>query len=161
MDPESGRFLGHHVVNLGWLEVIEVHGETSLARIRLSMEDIRVGDRLMPRRPETLDIPIQPSPEEVEGRIAFFPRSRVIIGPLDFVYLNRGALDGLEAGSPLDVIRGGDLVDESVRGETVEVPERVVAKLFVVDAQPETAVALVAETETDLLVGDIFRGAAQ
>jgi hypothetical protein len=48
-----------------------------------------------------------------------------------------------------------------VRGETVEVPERVVAKLFVVDAQPETAVALVAETETDLLVGDIFRGAAQ
>jgi hypothetical protein len=160
-DPDSGRVLGHHVVTLGWLEVTEVHSETSFAKIGLSMEDIAVGDRLIPRRPEALDIPIQPSPEDVAGKIVFFPRSRVVIGPLDFVYLNRGTLDGLEAGSPLEVIRGGELVNEPVRGGRVEVPERVVAKLLVVDAQPETAVALVAETETDLNVGDDFRGATQ
>jgi hypothetical protein len=160
-DPDSSRVLGHHVVTLGWLEVRDVHSETSLATIELSMEDIGVGDRLIPRRPETLDIPIQPSPEDISGKIVFFPRSRVVIGPLDFVYLNRGTLDGLEAGSPLEVIRGGQLVNEPVRGERVEVPERVVAKLLVVDAQPETAVALVAETETDLNVGDDFRGATQ
>jgi len=158
-DPESGRFLGHHVVTLGWLEVVEVHSEASLAEIRLSVEDIWEGDRLIPRRPPTVDIPIQASPEDVEGKIAFFPRSRVVIGPLDFVYLNRGSLDGLEAGSPLEVIRGGELVKEPVRGGRVEVPERVVAELLVVDAQPETAVALVASAETDLLVGDSFRGA--
>jgi hypothetical protein len=160
-DPDSNRLLGHHVVTLGWLEVTEVHSETSLARIGLSMEDIRVGDRLTPRRPEALDIAIQPSPEDVDGKIVFFPRSRVVIGPLDFVYLNRGTLDGLEAGSPLEVIRGGELVNEPVRGGRVEVPERVIAKLLVVDAQTETAVALVAETETDLIVGDNFRGATQ
>ena len=49
---------------------------------------------------------------------------------------------------------------EEVRKTLVEVPKRVVAKLLVVDAQPETAVALVAESETDLLVGDTFRGGA-
>jgi len=160
-DPDSNRVLGHHVVTLGWLEVREVHSETSLATIEVSMEDIGVGDRLIPRRPEALEIPIQPSPEDVAGKIVFFPRSRVLIGPLDFVYLNRGTLDGLEAGSPLEVIRGGQLVNEPVRGERVEVPERVVAKLLVVDARSETAVALVAETETDLNVGDNFRGATQ
>ena len=59
------------------------------------------------------------------------------------------------------MIRGGQLVNEPVRGERVEVPERVIARLLVVDAQPETAVALVAEAETDLNVGDNFRGATQ
>jgi hypothetical protein len=160
-DPDSNRVLGHHVVTLGWLEVKEVYSETSLATIELSMEDIGVGDRLIPRRPEALEIPILPSPEDVAGKIVFFPRSRVVIGHLDFVYLNRGTLDGLEAGSPLEVIRDGQLVNEPVRGERVEVPERVIARLLVVDAQPETAVALVAEAETDLNVGDNFRGATQ
>jgi len=160
-DPDSSRVIGHYVVTLGWLEVNKVYDETALATIGLSTEDIRIGDRLIPRRPETLDIPIMPSPEDVTGKIAFFPRSRVVIGPLDFVYLNRGTLDGLETGSPLEVIRSGAVVDEPARGERVEVPERVVAKLLVVEAQPETAVALVAETETDLNVGDSFRGAGK
>ena len=159
-DPATNRFLGHHVKSMGWLEVIEVHGETSLAKIGISMGDIWVGDRLMPRRPESIDITIQASPEDVTGEIVFFPQNRVVIGPLDFVYLNRGTLDGLETGSPLEVVRGGDMVREEVRRALVEVPTRVVAKLLVIEAQPETAVALVAESETDLLVGDSFRGHA-
>ena len=76
---------------------------------------------------------------DVEGVIAFFPNDRVVIGHLDFVYLNRGSLDGLEAGSPLEVVRGGEMVKEPVHGTKVEVPRRVVAQLLVVDAQPETA----------------------
>jgi hypothetical protein len=159
-DPATNRFLGHHVKTLGWLEVVDVHGETSLATIGLSTEDIWVEDKLLPRRPESIDITIQNSPEDVSGEIVYFPQRRVVIGPLDFVYLNRGTLDGLEAGSPLQVVRGGGLVNEAVRGTLVEIPKRVVATLLVVDAQPETAVALVAESETDLLVGDSFRGAS-
>jgi hypothetical protein len=157
-DPESGRFLGYYVRVMGWIEVDEVHPETALATIRMSTEDLDVGDRLIPRRPESMDIAIQPSPEDIEGMIAFFPRGRVVIGHLDFVYLNRGSLDGLEAGSPLEVVRGGETVNEPVQGRNVEIPRRVVAQLLVVDAQPETAVALVAKSETDLLVGDSFRG---
>jgi len=157
-DPESGRFLGWYVNVLGWLEVTEVHAETSLATIRLSTEDIREGDRLVPRRPESLDIAVQPSPEDVEGMIAFFPLGRVVIGPLDFVYLNRGSLDGLETGSPLEVVRGGNTVSEPVLRSRVDIPERVVAQLLVVETQSDTAVALVANSETDLLVGDSFRG---
>jgi hypothetical protein len=160
VDPATKRFLGHHVITKGWLEVVEVHAETSLATIGRSTGDIWVGDKLLPRRPESIDITIQSSPEDVSGEIVFFPQHRVVIGPMDFVYLNRGSLDGLETGSPLEVVRGGDVVREEVRNTLVEVPKRVVAKLLVVDAQPDTAVALVAESETDLLVGDSFRGYA-
>ncbi len=160
VDPATKRFLGHHVITKGWLEVVEVHAETSLAKIGRSTGDIWVGDKLLPRRPESIDITIQSSPEDVSGEIVFFPQHRVVIGPMDFVYLNRGSLDGLETGSPLEVVRGGDVVREEVRNTLVEGPKRVVAKLLVVDAQPDTAVALVAESETDLLVGDSFRGYA-
>jgi hypothetical protein len=158
IDPATKRFLGHHVKTMGWLKVVEVHGEASVAEIGLSTGEIKVGDRLLPRRPESIDITIQQSPEDVSGEIVFFPNRRVVIGPLDFVYLNRGTLDGLETGSPLEVIRGGDVVREEVRRTSVEIPKRVVAQLLVVEARPETAVALVAEAETDLLVGDTFRG---
>jgi nucleoid-associated protein YgaU len=158
IDPSTKRYLGHHVRTLGWLEVVEVHGESALARIGASMGDIWVGDKLLPRRPESIDITIQASPGDVSGEIVFFPQRRVVIGPLDFVYLNRGTLDGLESGSPLEVVRGGGIARESVRNTNVEIPNRVVATLLVVEAQAETSVALVAESETDLLVGDIFRG---
>jgi L-lysine 2,3-aminomutase len=43
----------------------------------------------------------------------------------------------------------------------VEVPDRVIAQLLVVRAQPETAVALVTHTEEELELGDHFRGAGE
>ena len=67
-DPATNRFLGHHVKSMGWLEVVEVHGETSLAKIGLSMGDIWVGDKLLPRRPESIDITIQRAPRTLRER---------------------------------------------------------------------------------------------
>jgi hypothetical protein len=41
------------------------------------------------------------------------------------------------------------------------VPDRVVADLLVVKAQPEASVALIRHTEEELALGDHFRGAQQ
>jgi hypothetical protein len=80
------------------------------------------------------------------------------MGHQDFVYLNRGTLDGLEIGSPLEVYRPGYAAREETRDEMVAVPDRVVAKLIVVRAEEQTAVAMVMTTETELALGDHFRG---
>jgi hypothetical protein len=160
-DPETGRMLGWHVDLLGWLEVLEPADESSLAEIRLSAAEIEVGDRLMPRETPQYDIAIGPSPSGVEGRISFFPNSRTHMGSQDFVYLNRGADDGLAVGSPLEVYRAGFQAKETARDEKVRVPERVVAQLLVIRAQPNTAVAVVRHTEEELALGDRFRGATR
>ncbi len=81
------------------------------------------------------------------------------MGQVDYVYLNRGTLDGLEVGSPLEVFRASYDGTESARGEKVLVPARVVAHLLVVKAEPETSVAFVAQTDVELELGDTFRGA--
>jgi hypothetical protein len=158
-DPESGRLLGYHVDFLGWLEVEEVHPETSVARIRLSNSEMERGDRVMPREPVPGTIAIQAPPEGLEGRISFFAKSRTQMHQLDYVYLNRGSREGLEAGSPLEVYRPGYRTPDLVRQGSVKVPDLYVASLLVVRVQPETAVAWVVHSERELLVGDHVRGA--
>jgi hypothetical protein len=157
-DPDTNRLLGYHVDMLGWAQVDEPKEETSLASIQLSASEIEIGDRVMPRDPPVLDVEVGSSPEGVDGKISFFPSSRVMMGSIDYVYLNRGELDGLEVGSPLEVYRTGWIADEPARQTKVEVPDRVVARLLVVRAQSETAVAMVTQTETELELGDRFRG---
>jgi nucleoid-associated protein YgaU len=158
-DPETGRMLGYHVNMLGWLEVLEVDAETSLAEIRESAVDIVVGDRLMVRQKPVEEIAVQKSPGgDVRGQISFFAQQRTLMGTMEYAYLNRGTLDGLEVGSPLQVYRDAYKARETTRGEKVQVPERVVADLLVVKAEPEVAVALIRHTEEELALGDRFRG---
>jgi hypothetical protein len=160
-DPDTKRLLGYHVDVLGWIEIEEPHSDTSTAVIRMSASEIEVGDRIVPRAPAVLDIEVGPSPQGVDGRITFFPSSRVIMGNIDFVYLNRGELDGLAVGSPLEVYRHGWNAREVARDARVEVPDRVIAQLLVVQAQAETAVAFVTHTAEELELGDYFRGTVE
>src|SRR6185436_21008275 len=102
-------------------------------------------------------IEVKPTPEGVDGKITYFPGRRVLMGMQDFVYLNRGTLDGLEVGSPLEVYRGGYPARETTRDENVAVPPRVIAKMLVVRTEEQTAVAMVTSTTTELVLGDKFR----
>jgi hypothetical protein len=160
-DPDTGELLGYHVEVLGWLEIKETFPESSLAEIRMSSGDIELEDRVLPREPLPAEIAILPSPDGIEGKISFFPRDRVLMGFNDFVYLNRGTLDGLDVGSPLDVYRPGYPADEVVRREKVDVPDRVVAQILVVRANTEASVAVVTHSDGELHLGDRFRGARQ
>lgn len=156
-DPDTGNLLGFHVEIVGWIEVNEIYPETALATIRMSTSGVAEGDRLIPREPLPQEIALQPSPQGVEGKISFFPQRRVLMGLHDFVYLNRGSLDGLEVGSPLEVYRTGYGAREVTRHEDVAVPDRVVATMVVVRAATEASVAVVLRADTELSLGDRFR----
>lgn len=158
-DPDTGALLGYHVEMLGWLEVDETFPETSMATIRMSTGELELEDRLIPREQIPQEIAVQESPQGIEGKITFFPQKRVLLGTYDFVYLNRGSLDGLEVGSPLEVYLPGHTAEEVSRAERVDVPDRVIAKLLVVRAETEASVALVQSTKQELKLGDRFRGA--
>ena len=107
MDPDTGALLGYHVEFLGWVQGRgDVTGDFPGADPDVDGE-VEVGDRVMPREPLPPTIDVLTAPEGVEGKITFFPGRRVLLGFSDFVYLNRGTLDGLEVGSPLVVYRPG------------------------------------------------------
>lgn len=156
-DPATKRMLGYHVNLLGWVEIAEVSKESSLAVVEQSSSEMAIGDRLMPRQEPVQEVAIQPSSSDVRGQISFLAHQRTTMGSLDFVYLNRGTLDGIEVGTPLEVYRQGFLKRDEVRQERLTIPERVVASLLVVRAAPEASVALIRRTEEELTLGDHFR----
>jgi hypothetical protein len=158
-DPDTGALLGYHVEFTGWVRVEETFPETSLASIRMSNREVERGDRLIPREPLPQEVPLQVSPEGVEGKISYFPDRRELMGFADFVYLNRGTLDGVEVGSPLEVYRPGRTAEEPTRRDVVDIPDRVIAQLVVVRAAEDASVAYVRSSDTELKMGDRVRGA--
>ncbi|MGI9592951.1 MAG: LysM peptidoglycan-binding domain-containing protein [Myxococcota bacterium] len=158
-DPETGRALGYHVEFLGWIEVLEVDVEASLALVRESSSEMFKGDKLVARRMPVSEIPLGDGAAGVEGQISYLPNSRTEMGMMDYVYLNRGTLDGVEVGTPLQVYRKGFKAKDPVAGGRRAIPDRVVAELVVVRSEPEASVAFVRHTEEELARGDFFRGA--
>ncbi len=156
-DPANGRVFGFATKQLGWVEIEAVHPETSTGIIRLSQSEMRRGDHVLPRLREETDIEIRPKPD-VEGQIVFTPDERLNMATSDVVYLDRGTSHGLDVGSPLEVYRPIGTGLDKVRNEQVALPDGVVAKLLVVRAGDETAVALVTQTTAELERGDRFRG---
>ncbi|MEN8184031.1 MAG: hypothetical protein ABFS46_16005, partial [Myxococcota bacterium] len=159
MHPQTGGFFGYHVNVLGWAQVTEVGEETSTAKIRQSFEEMRRGDRVLPREKLDPSLRVRQSRRAVEGRILFTPSLRTQMAQADVVYLDRGVLDGLEVGNPLEVYRPGKPTPDGVRREAVQTPDWVLAKLLVVATRENSAVALVIESTRELGRGDLFRTA--
>ncbi|MBM4384855.1 MAG: LysM peptidoglycan-binding domain-containing protein [Deltaproteobacteria bacterium] len=59
-DPETNGVLGHVTLQLGWLEITEVHEQSATGVIRLSRSEMYRGDHVMPRRVRSIDIAVGP-----------------------------------------------------------------------------------------------------
>lgn len=159
IDPSTGRTMGRLTVQLGWLEVKEVHDESATAEIRLSRGEITKGDHVMPRRARSVEIPIGDA-VDVEGVVAYMPNKRAQMGGGDVIYLNRGSRDGLVLGSPVEIYAERGEAWDAVRHENRALADKVLGKAIVVDAYDHTAVAVVTHASTELNRGMPFRGSA-
>lgn len=156
-DPGSNRILGHHVDVLGWLEVRELTGDTSIGVIRVSYAESKRGARIMSRPAVPRHVTMLRTPEANEGSIVFLPSSKTVTADGDYVYLNRGELDGLEVGSELEVVEHGRVYNDVPRDVDVQTPDHKVGTLVVVTLEPQTAVAFVLNSARELEVGDAVR----
>ena len=159
--PSTNALIGYHVDILGWAEVIEVTGASCVAVIRVSLAGTSIGDRVMPRSKLPSDIDVLFAEDGIEGEVAFLPANRTLMGTSDYVFVDVGAVQGVEIGTDLEVYDPGYEVDDKVRGQMVMTPDRVIADLVVVTVQEESAVAYVAHTRRELAVGDVVRGATR
>jgi hypothetical protein len=156
-NPDTGVLIGHATNTLGWLEVVEVHPETSIAIIRSSRGEIRRGDHLLTRVRPGAEIPIGAKPD-VSGRVAYTWADRIEMGGNDIVYLNRGESSGLSVGSPLEVFRSIGSEVDAAQQRAKQLPDHVIARMLVVATTPDTATAVVTHSASEVEVGDTFRG---
>ena len=156
-DVETNRVLGHHVDILGWVEVNELTGDTSIGEIRESYTEMRRGVRVMRRPILERIVTARTTPDAIEGKVVFLPSERAVMAGGGYVYLNRGEFHGVEIGSDLEVFDAGDIVNDRPRRVDVRTPDHPVAKLVVVSIMPETSVAFVLSSSRELEVGDDVR----
>ncbi len=156
-DVETNRLLGHHVESLGWVEVKELTGETSIGEIRQSYEEIERGAQVVPREKLSRRVTIRTTPDAIEGQIVYLPASRTIMADGGYVYLNRGEFHGVEVGSELEVFDPGSVINERERRVDVRTPDTGVATLVVVSVEAESSVAFVLKSSRELEIGDRVR----
>jgi len=153
----DGTLLGYHVEVLGWARVRSVDAEASTAEIRMSQSEIRRGDRVVPRDPVNINVPLTRSPDAVPGNIVYMPDSRTVMADGEWVYVNRGNLHGVEPGTELEVYDAGRFLKDRAKDQKVLTPDNVVAQLIVVDTQPDSAVAYIVHSRRPLAIGDKVR----
>ena len=153
--------LGYYINNLGWVEVVEVSDESSLAEIRESWSEIERGALLVPRPDPTVSVAVKPAARSIEGHVIFTPAHRTQMGTIDHVFLDIGTSDGLSVGSQLDVVDRAHKAYDSARGTKVEVPDHTYAQLVVVSTHPHSSVALVTHTRREVQVGQTVRGSSK
>ena len=159
--PSNNDFLGYHVDVLGWAEVTRVEDESSVAVIRVSLDGAVKGDRAMPRYQPPTDVAVKYAEEGIDGQIAFLPSNRTLMGTTDYVFVDLGAVHGVEIGTDLEVYDPGTYEMDNTRNSKRKTPDRVIADLVVITVQEESAVAFIAHTRRELAVGDSVRGATR
>ncbi|MFK7894232.1 MAG: LysM peptidoglycan-binding domain-containing protein [Myxococcota bacterium] len=158
-DLDSNRILGHHVNILGWMEVQELTGDTSVGEIRMSFAEIERGAKVVVREAAPRRVTVQTTPDAIEGEVVFLPSQRSTMADGGYVYLNRGEFHGVEVGSELEVYERGQIKRETTRGVDVQTPSRSVATLVVVSVDADSAVAFVLSSSREISVGDAVRPA--
>ncbi len=159
--PSNNDFLGYYVDVLGWAEVTRVEDESSVAVIRVSLDGAVKGDRAMPRYQPPTDVAVKYAEEGIDGQIAFLPSNRTLMGTTDYVFVDLGAVHGVEIGTDLEVYDPGTYEMDNTRNSKRKTPDRVIADLVVITVQEETAVAFIVHTRRELAVGDSVRGATR
>lgn len=156
-DVETNRLLGHHVENLGWLEIRQLTGDTSIGEIRQSYAEIERGARVMIRERLPRRVALRSTPDAIDGHVVFLPSDRTLAADGEYVYLNRGEFHGLEIGTELEVFDSGAIMNERERRIDVRTPDTPVATLVVVTVDAESAVAFVLSADREIAVGDMVR----
>jgi len=160
-DPDSGEVLGFEVTYTGDLTITDPgeFGEVATLLVNKSVQEIQVGDRLIPRpRREFIQyIPHAPK-QELIGKIISSYGGVNDAGPYTTLVINRGESDGLELGHVLFVYKAArQMVKENRNEPTKFAPSTKVGNLFIYRVYNRLAYGLLLDSTVPVNVGDQVR----
>jgi len=159
VDPETGEILGVRAQDIGSGKLKAVDGEILTLAATRSVEEIRIGDRILPveeRKIETVFYPSAP-PSGAEGVIMAVEGGIDNVGHLDVVAINRGEEDGLEIGDTFALYKAGETVRDRISEDIVTLPPERAGLLMVFRTFEQMSFGLVMNATRPLNVGDLVR----
>jgi len=159
-DPVTAKIIGYEAVYLGDIKLVrtgKTPDEADSFTVTSSKEEIGVGDRLMPlpAKPIINYVP-HPPEQQVDARIVSVYGGVNQAGQNQVVSINRGAEDGLDIGSVLELSRLGAVIkDTTDEKKPVKLPDEKYGHLFVFRIFKNISYGLVMQVTNPVQIGDI------
>lgn len=159
LDPVTQEILGIRAQDVGSAKVQRVADDIATMLATRSLEEVRIGERLLPHEERPLNSIFYPSAPEstVEGEIMAVEGGITQVGHLDVVSINRGEREGLEAGNILAIFKRGEEVTDYVAKEKINLPNEQAGLLMIFRAFEKMSYGLVIKAERPLAVNDIVK----
>ena len=142
---------------LGSLEITEVptrEGVALTGEIDKSWREIERGDLLVPyERQLQLIQPRQADNDLVAKVVDSLDPSR-IFAPQEYLFVNRGAADGVRAGNRFFVYQQWEGFDHPHEESAPEIPWQQVGQMMVISVRESYSMAVVTRAEREILIGD-------
>lgn len=157
-DPARRTPIAYEAFHLGFAQKTR-GGEVATLQIRESLQEIGIGDRLIPvaRQPVLAYVPRRPD-TAIEGRIVSIYSGLAETGTQSVVTLNRGSRHGVQVGHVFSLLSGGaTLVDRtSPDRDTITLPDEPIGEMFVFRVFDEISYALVMRVRQPVRPGSRF-----
>ncbi|WP_339644404.1 LysM domain-containing protein [uncultured Porticoccus sp.] len=159
LDPVTQEILGIRAQDVGSAKVQRVADDVATMLATRSLEEVRIGERLLPHEERPLNSIFYPSAPEstVEGEIMAVEGGITQVGHLDVVSINRGEREGLEAGNILAIFKRGEQVTDYIAKEKINLPNEQAGLLMIFRAFEKMSYGLVIKAERPLAVNDIVK----
>lgn len=145
--PSSGKDFGKMTKVLGVLQVTakEPSGIVS-GKVTISFDYIEKGDLVGPYvEPSLVHAPTEPRTKDLAGYILAVRDTRTLNGQFDFVYLDKGAADGVEQGDRFTVY-----LEPEKRG----FPNKIIGEVQVFLVKDRTSTAIIRKSTDSITSGD-------
>lgn len=159
IEAGSKEVLGQEAIHLGAINILADEGDgLKRAMILSSDEELKAGDRLLPRESNPIDpsfFPTSPA-EAVEGQIIGLLGKESQAAQFDTVVLNRGARDGLRVGDVLTIERTATPVRDPVTRKSVALPASEIGIVMTYRTFEKMSYGVILSLTQPAAVGDVL-----
>ena len=167
-DPATGKVVAYEAVYLGTMLLSRAAApgvDVSTFTVTNTTQEMGVGDLLVPAPPTAIRNYVPHAPERtVDARVMSIYSGVTYAGQSQIVSVNKGALDGLDVGSVLQLYHFGKMItDPGSKGgvlgrkAVIRLPDEQVGDLFIFRTFKNVSYGLIMQVTVPVEVGDVAK----
>ncbi|CAH0153722.1 hypothetical protein SRABI118_00580 [Massilia sp. Bi118] len=169
VDPDTGKVVAHEAAYVGSAKLVKEAGpgvDVHSFVVTSSVQEMGVGDRLLPTPPMPLRNYVPHAPARpVTARIMAMASESNYAAQSQVVTVNRGALDGLDVGSVLQLYHLGKTIQDPGGSKgflgfgksTMRMPDEQFGELFIFRVFGHVSYGLVMQVTLPVEIGDVAK----
>jgi hypothetical protein len=145
-NSETNAYIGIQHYLAGTVEITLKRPEFVLGRIDASYRPIKVGDFLMPYQRRPARVPLQKSPEGLNGQIIESEEHQTIFGEAAIAFIDKGEQDGVTPGQFYWIYRQEKYRINPESKTDVTLTPVLMGELIVLHTEPTTATVMISDS---------------